>query len=109
MVALKGARTVIAAPEGDVWLHTGGNIGLATSGSGDTLAGIIAGLAARGATLAQATVWGVALHARAGERLAQRFGQLGYLARDIPAEIPALLEELGDSHASSATAPAAAR
>jgi ADP-dependent NAD(P)H-hydrate dehydratase len=92
VIALKGARTVVAAPDGAIWQHADGNVGLATSGSGDTLAGIIAGLAARGATLAQATCWGVALHAQAGERLGRQFGQLGYLAREIPAEIPALLE-----------------
>lgn len=94
VVALKGARTVIAAPGGASWQHEGGNIGLATSGSGDTLAGIIAGLAARGASLEQATCWGVALHAQAGERLALQFGQLGYLAREIPGEIPFLLEQI---------------
>jgi hydroxyethylthiazole kinase-like uncharacterized protein yjeF len=92
VVALKGARTVIAAPDGKLWQHTGGNVGLAISGSGDTLAGIIAGLAARGAALEQAACWGVALHARAGERLAAHMGVLGYLAREIPNEIPALLE-----------------
>lgn len=94
VVALKGARTVIAAPDGALWQHEGGNVGLAISGSGDTLAGIIAGLAARGATLEQAACWGVAVHARAGERLAERMGVLGYLAREIPNEIPALLESV---------------
>ncbi len=94
VVALKGARTVIAAPDGKMWQHEGGNVGLAISGSGDTLAGIIVGLAARGATLAQATCWGVALHARAGDRLAERLGLLGYLARELPGEIPALMEQL---------------
>jgi ADP-dependent NAD(P)H-hydrate dehydratase len=94
IVALKGARTVVAAPDGASWQHEGGNVGLATSGSGDTLAGIIAGLAARGASLAQATCWGVALHAQAGERLGKQFGQLGYLAREIPGEIPFLLEQI---------------
>jgi ADP-dependent NAD(P)H-hydrate dehydratase len=94
VVALKGARTVIASPEGEMWQHEGGNVGLAISGSGDTLAGIIAGLAARGASLEQAACWGVALHARAGERLAERMGVLGYLAREIPNEIPALLESI---------------
>lgn len=94
VVALKGARTVIAAPNGDCWQHEGGNVGLATSGSGDVLAGIIAGLAARGADLAQAVSWGVALHARAGVRLAERLGTLGYLARELPDEIPALMEHI---------------
>jgi ADP-dependent NAD(P)H-hydrate dehydratase len=94
VVALKGARTVIATPDQTLYQHVGGNIGLAISGSGDVLAGVIAGLAARGASLAQAACWGVALHARAGERLAQRMGTLGYLAREISQEIPALLEQL---------------
>lgn len=94
VVALKGARTVIAAPGQSIWVHEGGNAGLAISGSGDTLAGIIAGLAARGAALEQAACWGVALHARAGEKLAERFGTLGYLAREIPHEIPALMESI---------------
>ncbi|MGZ3184742.1 MAG: NAD(P)H-hydrate dehydratase [Telluria sp.] len=97
IVALKGARTVIAAPDGRVWEHCGGNAGLATSGSGDTLAGIIAGLAARGASPAQAACWGVALHARAGDRLAARHGVLGYLAREIPDEVPALMQDLAGS------------
>ncbi len=92
VVALKGARTLVVAPAGERWQHEGGNIGLAISGSGDALAGIIAGLAARGASLTQAACWGVALHARAGELLAERLGVLGYLAREIPAEIPALME-----------------
>lgn len=94
-VALKGAVTCIAAPDGRLWRHAGGSIGLATSGSGDTLAGIIAGLAARGAPLEQACVWGVVLHARAGDRLAQRIGPLGYMASELAAEVPALMHALG--------------
>jgi hydroxyethylthiazole kinase-like uncharacterized protein yjeF len=105
VVALKGARTVIAAPGGERWQHEGGNVGLATSGSGDVLAGIIAGLAARGATLAQAAAWGVALHARAGERLAERFGRLGYLARELCDVIPALLEQAAGDSADAASRP----
>lgn len=98
VVTLKGARTVIASPGGEQWQHEGGNVGLGTSGSGDVLAGIIVGLAARGADLAQAAAWGVAMHARAGVRLAERLGTLGYLARELPDEIPALLEQAaGDS------------
>jgi hydroxyethylthiazole kinase-like uncharacterized protein yjeF len=99
VVALKGARTVIAAPGGERWQHEGGNVGLATSGSGDVLAGVIAGLAARGATLAQAAAWGVALHARAGEHLAERFGRLGYLARELCDVIPGLLEQAAGDNA----------
>ncbi|RJF97397.1 NAD(P)H-hydrate dehydratase [Noviherbaspirillum saxi] len=94
LVALKGATSVMAAPDGRIWRHEGGNVGLATSGSGDTLAGIIAGLAARGAPLEQACVWGIALHARAGVRLALRHGPLGYLAGELAMEIPALMHAL---------------
>lgn len=93
-VALKGGSTFIAAPDGNLWLHEGGNVGLAVSGSGDTLAGIIVGLAARGASLEQACIWGVALHARAGEYLAERSGPLGYLIRDLSATVPRLMHQL---------------
>lgn len=103
VVALKGARTVLASPDGRRWQHEGGNVGLAVSGSGDVLAGVIAGLAARGAALEQAACWGVALHARAGERLAARMGTLGYLAREIADEIPALLELAAGRTAGGAT------
>jgi hydroxyethylthiazole kinase-like uncharacterized protein yjeF len=95
IVALKGAGTVIATPNGDIWSNRSGNVGLATSGSGDTLSGIIAGLAARGADPAQATVWGVYLHGAAGDGLAERLGPLGFLARELLAEIPVLMAELG--------------
>jgi ADP-dependent NAD(P)H-hydrate dehydratase len=91
VVALKGAITHIAAPDARVWRNTAGNPGLATSGSGDVLSGVIAGLVARGAPLEQAAAWGVALHARAGDRLAQRVGPFGYLARELPAEVPPLM------------------
>ena len=65
IVALKGAETFIASPAGELFINHTRNAGLATSGSGDVLSGIIAGLAARGATPLQAAVWGVHLHARA--------------------------------------------
>lgn len=100
VVALKGRQTFIAAPdEATAWQHDGGNIGLATSGSGDVLAGLVAGLAARGAPLAQACAWGVVLHAHAGDRLTRRLGMLGLLARELPAEVPDLLRELGPAAA----------
>lgn len=95
VVAFKGAETHIAAyGVSHSYCNRTGNVGLATSGSGDTLSGIITGLAARGATPLQATVWGVYLHARAGEVLAKRVGPLGYLAREILGEVPALMSKL---------------
>jgi hydroxyethylthiazole kinase-like uncharacterized protein yjeF len=95
VVALKGRVTYVASPDGTLYENRAGNVGLATSGSGDVLAGVIAGLAARGAEAATAAAWGVHLHALAGERLAERVGPLGYLARELPAEIPSLMDELG--------------
>ena len=94
LVALKSGTTVIAHPSGRTWTHTGGNSGLAISGSGDVLAGIIAGLCSRGAETDQATIWGVALHARSGNALAKRIGPIGFLAREIADEIPTLMREL---------------
>jgi hydroxyethylthiazole kinase-like uncharacterized protein yjeF len=93
-VVLKGAATRIAHPSGRNWRHESAVPSLATSGSGDVLAGLIAGLAARGAPLEQAAAWGVVLHAMAGARLARRLGPLGLLARELPAEVPALMQGL---------------
>jgi ADP-dependent NAD(P)H-hydrate dehydratase len=95
VVALKGRETYIASPgRQDAYVNRAGNVGLATSGSGDVLAGLVAGLAARGAEPLQAAVWGVYLHARAGDKLAQRVGSLGYLARELAREVPRLMSEL---------------
>lgn len=93
-IAMKGAETYVIDPRGHSWLFQGGSIALATSGSGDTLAGIIAGLLARGADVTQATLWGVYMHAKAGERLSAKHGPLGALAREIPNEIPSLMCQL---------------
>ena len=90
-LVLKGACTYVASTDGRVWVFEGGSVGLGTSGSGDVLSGVIAGLAARGASPEQAAVWGVWLHGRAGRALSARYGLIGYLAREIATEIPALL------------------
>jgi NAD(P)H-hydrate repair Nnr-like enzyme with NAD(P)H-hydrate dehydratase domain len=79
---------------GGHWEITTGHSGLGTSGSGDVLSGIIAGLRARGTTNAQAACWGTHLHAAAGDRLASRLGGLGYLARELTEELPPLMMEL---------------
>jgi hydroxyethylthiazole kinase-like uncharacterized protein yjeF len=93
-VALKGARTFIAQGESSLNFCARGNVGLATSGSGDVLAGIIAGLCARGADPFVATCWSVFLHATAGDRLADQLGRLGFLARELLHEIPGIMSEL---------------
>lgn len=96
VVALKGAETYIADPAGAVHCYNGGTIGLGTSGAGDTLSGIIVGLAARGASPIQAAAWGVYLHSTAGERLSQRIGKLGFLARECLPEIPRIMAEFDE-------------
>ena len=87
-------QSVIVSPDGRIWVDQSGDSGLGTSGSGDVLAGTIAGLAARGATPEQAAVWGAHLHADAGERLSARVGRLGYLARELLDELPQVLTQL---------------
>lgn len=77
------------------WRLGTGRSGLGTSGSGDVLAGAVAGLRARGATNGQATCWGSHLHAVAADRLSSRMGPLGFLARELADELPGLLLEMG--------------
>jgi ADP-dependent NAD(P)H-hydrate dehydratase len=95
VVALKGRETFVAGPGAEgPFVNRAGNVGLATSGSGDVLAGLIAGLLARGAQPLSAAAWGVHAHALAGDRLARRTGPLGFLARELLKEIPAVLARL---------------
>lgn len=97
--AVVSCQGLIAQPPGapkepELWKITTGYGGLGTSGSGDVLAGAIAGLRARGTTGAQAGCWGTHLHAAAADRLASRLGPLGFLARELADELPALMLEL---------------
>lgn len=94
VVVLKGPETFIATPDGEFFQYSAGEVGLATSGSGDILAGIAVGLLARGATVEQAAAWAVYLHGEAGNRLARRIGRVGFLARELMAEIPSLMKAI---------------
>lgn len=95
VVVLKSARTLIASPWGDEpLLFEGGSIGLATGGSGDVLAGLIGGLAARGADPFRAAGWGVFVHGAAGARVADEIAEIGFLARDLLPVIPGLIAGL---------------
>ncbi|MES2498128.1 MAG: NAD(P)H-hydrate dehydratase [Pseudomonadota bacterium] len=96
IVVLKAAETVVAAPDGETLLYSSDCVGLATGGSGDVLAGIMAGLAARGADPIVAAAWAVWLHGEAGQAAARRVGPIGFLARDIPMEIPRLMTQIED-------------
>ncbi|WP_299363026.1 NAD(P)H-hydrate dehydratase [uncultured Paracoccus sp.] len=91
VLLIKGATTLIASPDGELTVYGGGGVGLATGGSGDVLTGLIAGLIARGMPAWEAACWGVWLHGEAGRRLAERLGAMGYMARELPGEVPSLM------------------
>ena len=95
VVVLKGHRTLTATPAGRLYENRTGNAGLARGGSGDVLAGMIAGLAAQGLAPAQAAVCGVYLHGLAADRCAARLSQQGMLPEDILADLCALYLENG--------------
>jgi hydroxyethylthiazole kinase-like uncharacterized protein yjeF len=102
VVALKGPETFIASPYGEAYRYGGGGVGLATSGSGDVLAGIVGGLLARGAEPLVAAAWAVYLHGEAGNALAAARGKIGFLAREIPHEVPWLMQQLSEVRPSAA-------
>jgi hydroxyethylthiazole kinase-like uncharacterized protein yjeF len=91
VVLAKGAVSHVAAPDGRFWTYKGGARGLGVAGSGDALAGIAGALLARGADPLTALLWSVLLHGEAGEALSAKIGPVGFMAREIPDEIPALL------------------
>ena len=91
VLVLKGNRTVIASPTGQVSICPVGCSALAKGGSGDVLAGVIASLAAQGVSPYQAACVGVYAHALAGDRLAAVWGERGVLPHDLPREIGRIL------------------
>jgi hydroxyethylthiazole kinase-like uncharacterized protein yjeF len=91
IVLVKGVTSHVVTPDGDAWTYEGGAPGLGVSGSGDALAGIVGGLLARGAEPLNALLWAVWLHGEAGAKLAKNVGPIGFLARQIAEEVPALL------------------
>lgn len=92
VAVIKGQYSYIVSPGGEAFRFEGGGVGLATSGSGDALAGIVGGLCARGADPLTAALWGVYLHGEAGRILSKRIGRIGFLARELLDEVPALMD-----------------
>src|SRR3954451_17401363 len=88
VVVLKGARTVVAAPDGAVAVAPFENPALATGGTGDVLSGTIGSLLAQGVAPWSAARLGVYLHGAAGEAVRERLGEAGLLASDLPDQIP---------------------
>ncbi|TMD12768.1 MAG: NAD(P)H-hydrate dehydratase [Chloroflexi bacterium] len=94
VVVLKGARTVVAAADGRSCVNDAATAALASGGTGDVLAGLIAGLLAQGLTAYEAAVTGVHLHGLAGLQLEAEVGSAGVLASEILPVIPRLMERL---------------
>lgn len=92
-VILKGNRTVVAAPGGEVFLNLSGNPGMATAGSGDVLCGIITGLIAQGLRAQDAAVVGVYLHGMAGDYVERTKGQRGLIAGDLIEALPEVIKQ----------------
>ncbi len=91
VVLAKGVTSHVVHPDGRAWTYSGGAPGLGVSGSGDVLAGIVGGLLSRGTDPLAALLWAVWLHGEAGAALARKVAPIGFLAREIADEIPALL------------------
>ena len=94
VVVLKGAPTVIAAPDGRATVNPTGNPGLATLGSGDVLSGVIGALMAQGLDPYDAARLGVWVHGDAGDRAARTLGQHGMNAGDLLATVPLAMRAL---------------
>jgi hydroxyethylthiazole kinase-like uncharacterized protein yjeF len=94
-VVLKGARTVVAEPDGRAWINPTGNSGMAAGGMGDVLSGLIAGLLAQGLAACDACRAGVYLHGLAADILAQRMSR-GFLATEVMDMVPQAIQRVLD-------------
>lgn len=93
-VVLKGAKTVIAHPNGKAFINPTGNSGMASGGMGDVLTGIIAGFVTQGYSPEKAARLGVYIHGAAADTLAASSGRIGFLATDIIDELPCEIDKL---------------
>jgi len=94
IVALKGAATAIAAPDGRLAINPTGGPALAAGGTGDVLLGMVTALLVQGLTPFDAMVAAVFAHGAAGDRLAEHSGSSGLLASDLASEVPATMKWL---------------
>jgi len=97
-LVLKGARTIISDPHGDIFINPTGNPGMATAGTGDVLTGMISGLIAQGMEPLTAAKTGVYLHGLTGDISAEEFGEMGMIAGDMIERIPKAIKSLKMSH-----------
>jgi len=94
-VILKGAHTVVAAPDGRARISPFANPALASGGTGDVLAGAVAGLVAQGLEPFDAAALGVYLHGLAGEKVRRELGEAGLLASDLLPNLPLAIKDIG--------------
>ena len=93
-LVFKGAPTVTGTPNGNLWVNSTGNPGMATGGMGDVLTGIIAGLMAQGISSENAAALGVYLHGLAGDIVAETSGMHGLIASDVLKTVPQAISSL---------------
>ncbi len=105
VVVLKGAYTVIAAPDGRARISPYASARLASAGTGDVLAGIIAGLAAQGLDTFDAAACGVYLHCRTSEAAAEHKGDTGLLASDLLPLLPGVIQKIKQPEEDRFTGP----
>ncbi|MBI3622153.1 MAG: NAD(P)H-hydrate dehydratase [Nitrospirae bacterium] len=91
-IVLKGAHTVLAAPDGRLWINTTGNPGMATGGTGDVLTGVIGSLLAQSIPLPDAATAAIFLHGLAGDLAARQVGETSLIAGDLIAQLPAAFQ-----------------
>lgn len=96
-VVLKGNRTIVASPLGEVYENMTGNAGMATAGTGDVLSGIIGALLAKRCEAFLAAKLGVFLHGLAGDFAAQKKGETSLIASDLIEELPAAIMSVSKS------------
>ncbi len=96
-IVFKGAHSVVGHPDGTAMLSPYANPGLATAGTGDVLAGIIAGLVSQGLPPGLAAALGVYLHGAAGDVVRGRVGDTGMIASDLLPVIPRVIADLRDA------------
>ena len=97
-LVLKGARTVIAAPDGRLAINTSGNPGMASGGMGDVLSGVLAALLAQGFDPWNACCLGVFAHGLAGDRVADDKGEMGMSAGDLQEQLPLTFKFITESN-----------
>ncbi|GAE87361.1 ADP-dependent NAD(P)H-hydrate dehydratase [Acetivibrio straminisolvens] len=94
ITVLKGAKTIVATPDGRLFINPTGNSGMATGGTGDVLTGMIASFIGQGLEPVDAAVAGVYLHGICGDRVASVKGEHGLVAGDLAGEIPYAIKSL---------------